>query len=255
MIEYVQSLPILWGLAVVVGSGVLLSTMGTVVANSIFTPEELIANNAVGGFKFAFLSQIVAALLAFCLVDSATRFVSFQFRCDRELAAISLMQKLDAFMPSDSAKLHAAEEDYLSSVVRYEWGTMRKGKPSPEVTRALESWYLVALSVRTETEREKLAAGQYLRLFAQVAENRTGRISDAFSPFENLVWLSIAAAVIITICFNWFFGSYSLVTQLTMGALLTAGVMMLVYLAIVLASPINSPIGIVPTDYLAAMRQ
>ena len=79
MISYIQSLPIELGLPAFVGAGVLLSAVGTLVANAIFTPEELIENNAVGGFKYAFLAQIVATLLAFSLVDSGTRFVTFQF--------------------------------------------------------------------------------------------------------------------------------------------------------------------------------
>lgn len=254
MIAYIQSLSVTYGLLLVVGSGVLLSTLGTLVANSLFTPEELIENNAVGGFKFAFLSQIVAALLAFCLVDSATRFVSFQFRCDKELAAVTLMQKLETFLPGNAERLRAAEKTYLANVVTLEWPAMRTGMSSPEVTQALENWFATAMSTKLETETDKIALAQYIRLFSQVAENRTGRVSDAYSPFENLVWISVGLAIIITISFNWFFGSYSLVTQLTMGALLTAGVMMLVYLAIALSSPINSPIGIMPNDYQALLR-
>ena len=60
----------------------------------------------------------------------------------------------------------------------------------------------------------------------------------------------MGTAVLIAISFNWFFGSHSLATQLAMGTLLTAGVMMLVYLSVVLASPIKSPVGIAPSEYV-----
>ena len=220
MISFIQALPVEYGLPSVVGAGVLLSAIGTFVANAIFTPEELIENNAVGGFKYAFLAQIVAALLAFSLVDSGTRFVSFQLMADREVAAISLMQKLERFLPAQAEELSAAEQNYVKKVVDYEW----------------------------------LALSQYIRLFSQVVEARTSRVSDSFSPFESLIWISMGAAVIVTISFNWFFGSYSLSTQLAMGALLTSGVMMLVYLSIVLASPVKSPIGIPPSEYMILLR-
>jgi hypothetical protein len=254
VISYIQSLPIEIGLPVVVGAGVLLSAVGTLVANSIFTPEELIENNAVGGFKYAFLAQIVATLLAFSLVDSGTRFVSFQFKSDRELAAITLMQKLSKYMPADAGRLRAAENDYIGTVVNDEWLTMRDGKPSLETTRALETWYDTALSARIKTDQEKIALSQYLRLFSQVVEARTSRVSNSHSPFENLIWLSMGTAVLIAISFNWFFGSFSLTTQLAMGTLLTAGVMMLVYLSVVLASPIKSPIGIAPSEYVKLLE-
>lgn len=254
MISYIQSLPIELGLPAVVGAGVLLSAAGTLVANAIFTPEELIENNVVGGFKYAFLAQIVAALLAFSLVDSGTRFVSFQLKSDRELAAVSLMQNLRQYMPADAGRLRTAENTYLGTVVQDEWLTMRDGKASLETTRALEIWYDTVLSTRIQTDQEKIALSQYLRLFSQVVEARTSRVSDSYSPFENLIWLSMGAAVLITISFNWFFGSYSLATQLAMGTLLTAGVMMLVYLSVVLASPIKSPIGISPAEYVKLLE-
>lgn len=250
MISYIQTLPVEYGLPLVVGAGVLLSTIGTFVANSIFTPEELIENNAVGGFKYAFLAQIVAALLAFSLVDSGTRFVSFQFKTDREVSTISLMQKLERFLPAEAGKLSAAEQNYIKKVIDYEWSSMREGKAAPEVTIALENWYVAAMSTKTVSEREKLALSQYMRLFHQVVEARTSRVSDSFSPFESLIWISMGAAVIVTISFNWFFGSYSLSTQLAMGALLTSGVMILVYVSIVLSSPVKSPIGVTPAEYI-----
>lgn len=253
MISFIQSLPIWQGLPLVMAAGVLLATVGALVAAALFTPEELIENNAVGGFKFAFLAQIVAALLAFALVDSATRFVSFQFRCDRELSAISLMRQLEAFLPQDAVHLHAAQTTYVRKVVDDEWVTMQDGRASEGTTKALEDWYSRAMAVTPHNDQEKLALSQYMRLFSEVVTNRTGRISDSTSPFENLIWLSMSIALMITIAFNWFFGSYSLVTQLAMGALLTAGVMMLVYLSVVLASPIHSPIGIVPSDYVALL--
>ena len=65
IITWIQSLPLWLGFVIVVGSGVLLSSVGTLIVNVVFTPEELIQNNVVGGFKFAFLAQIVASLLAF----------------------------------------------------------------------------------------------------------------------------------------------------------------------------------------------
>ncbi|MEI7601765.1 MAG: hypothetical protein WCJ41_20920 [Aestuariivirga sp.] len=254
MISFIQTLPVFLGLPLVIGSGILLTLLGTLVAGTLFTPAELIENNAVGGFKFAFLAQIVAALLAFSLVDSATRFVSFQFRCDRELAAISLMQKVENFLPVEASRLRLAESEYLKSVINDEWSKMREGKQSEGTTKALEDWYAKAMATTPRNDQERLALSQYMRLFAEVVINRTGRISDSTSPFENLIWLSVGIAVIITIAFNWFFGSYNLLTQLAMGALLTTGVMTLVYLSVVLASPINSPIGILPTSYITLLQ-
>ena len=251
MIDWIQQQPVWLGLTSVIMAGVLLSTIGTVVANIIFTPEELIENNNVGGFKFAFLAQIVASLLAVCIVDSATRFVNFQYKVDREISAITLLAEMERVLPAQAQSLRLARTDYLNAVGNSEWKTMLDGEPSPQASDAIANWYRTALQANPKTPREQLAYAQYLRIFSTIMENRLGRISDATSPFEGLFWLSISIAVLITISFNWFFGSYSLGTQVAMGALLSGGVMTLVYLAIVMASPINSTIGISPDAYLS----
>lgn len=251
MIEWIQQQPVWLGLSIVVFSGVMLSTMGTVVANIIFTPEELIENNNVGGFKFAFLAQIVASLLAVCIVDSATRFVNFHYKMDREVAAITLLTQMESVLTAQAQQLKLARVEYVKAVAETEWETMLQGRASQRAEKAITAWYRTALQTNPKTPREQLAYAQYLRIFSTVMENRMGRINDATTPFEGMFWMSITIAVFITIAFNWFFGTYSLTTQVAMGALLSGGVMTLVYLAIIMASPINSEIGMRPDAFLA----
>jgi hypothetical protein len=250
IITWIQSLPLWLGFIIVVGSGVLLSSAGTLIVNMIFTPEELIQNNVVGGFKFAFLAQIVASLLAFSLVDSASRFSSFQQRCDRELAAISLLEKLEVALPSSTTRLRSARRDYLRSVVDKEWSAMKVGQQSPEAEANLGKWFMLAISIEPRREREKLELSQYVRTFSQVVENRLGRLNDASSSFEGLVWTSLSIAILITITFNWFFGSNSLSTQVAMGTLLAGGVMSLVFLVITLSSPLVGDLAVQPDIYI-----
>ena len=254
MIPYIQELPIWLGLTLVVASGVLLSTLGTLLVNQIFTPEELIENNLVGGFKFAFLAQVVATLIAFSVVDSATRFSSFQLKSDREISAISLLTKMETMLAPGSATLGEARRAYLTSVIEREWPAMADGAASPETTVALERWYVTAMSVKPETPQQTLALAQYTRIFGQLVESRLGRLSDSSSPFESIVWTNMLIAVLITISFNWFFGSNSLATQILMGALLSGGVMTLVYLAIVLSSPVRGELGLKPVSYVELLK-
>jgi len=61
-------------------------------------------------------------------------------------------------------------------------------------------------------------------------------------------------AILITIGFNWFFGSYSMMTQILMGAMLSDGVMTLVYLAIVLSWPVRGEIGLKPVAYIELLN-
>jgi hypothetical protein len=254
MIPFLQDLPIWLGMSLVLGIGILLSTGGTLLVNAIFTPAELIENNVVGGFKFAFLAQIVATLIAFSVVDSATRFSSFQLRAEREISAISLLGKMENILPSGVQALNEARRAYLQSVIDREWPAMANGDASPETEAALQRWYVAAISIKPETWQQAFALTQYTRLFGQLVESRIGRITDASSPFEFIIWTNMFIAVLITIGFNWFFGSNSLGTQILMGAMLSAGVMSLVYLAIILASPVRGEIGLKPLAYVELLK-
>lgn len=254
MIEWIQTQNVFFSFVVVTSVAVLVSAAGTIVVNSIFTHDELIENNIIGGFKYSFLAEIVAALLGFAVVESATRFVSFQNRVDREITAHMLIGEIEKALGPSAADLKAAREAYIRSVVQHEWPAMQRDESSPQTAAALKTWYQRAVKVSLSDKRNDALMNAYFRNAGLVIENRMGRLGSAGSPFSGLVWASIWVALSITIVFNWFLGSRSLFAQVVMGGLLTTAVTMLAFLAVVLASPARSALGVTVLDFAALLQ-
>lgn len=97
------------------------------------------------------------------------------------------------------------------------------------------------------SDQERSTVSQYMRLFAEVVANRTGRVSDSASSVESLTCLGMGIVLMITILFNRSSESFGLSGQPAMDALFTVGVTRLASPSVVLASPIHSPIGVQPT--------
>jgi hypothetical protein len=254
MIEWIQNQNVFFAFVVVTVVAVLISITGTLVVNSIFTDDELIENNIIGGFKYSFLAEIVAALLGFAVVESATRFVSFQNRVDREIMAHTLVAEIERALGPTAADLRAARQAYIRSVVQHEWSAMQRDEPSPQTGAALKAWYQVAVNLSLSENRNEALMNAYFRNAGLVIENRIGRLGSAGSPFAGLVWASIWVALSITIVFNWFLGSRSLFAQVVMGGLLTTAVTMLAFLAVVLASPARSALGATVSDFAVLLQ-
>ena len=67
LIQWINDLPVGTGILVVVGGGILIAILGTLTVNYYFTPNQLIVNNIIGGFKYAFLSSVYAGYIGLLL--------------------------------------------------------------------------------------------------------------------------------------------------------------------------------------------
>ena len=249
MFQYLQSLPLNISIFLITGSGVLIFLIGSFVVNSIYTPEELALNNEVAGAKFTFLAQTVTTLVAFVLIDSATRFVSFQYAADREISAISRLESLHSVYPEPTAKLRFLKNAYIKSVMQGEWRTLENGAGSPETAKALENWFREYIAMPPKNDVERSMLNIYGRVFSEMSDARLRRISDSSSPFDFLCQMCVLMAGAITIIFCWFFGSTNFLMKAILGGLLVGATFALIALSIVLASPVRGDLAYKPEIY------
>src|SRR5712671_2931196 len=66
-IQWLNDLSIARGALVLIGGGILLGWIGTLIVNFYFTPGQLIVNNIIGGFKYSFLSSVYAGFIGLLL--------------------------------------------------------------------------------------------------------------------------------------------------------------------------------------------
>jgi len=255
MFAYLQSLPLNLSLFLIIGSGIGIFIVGSIIVNSIYTPSELALNNEVAGAKFTFLAQTVTTLVAFVLVDSATRFVSFQFAVDREISAITRLENMHKSFPNLLQKLNADAKQYISSVVETEWTTMGEGNGSEATEKALQKWFKDFISLKTIDEGDRSTLNLYGRIFGDLNDSRLTRISSSSSPFDFLCQISVLIAGLITIVFCWFFGSTNTTMKLLLGALLVGSTFAVIAMSIILASPVRGDLAYTTKVYQSLINQ
>ena len=67
VIQWLNDLPVGTGAVIVIGGGIALAIIGTLIVNAYFTPAQLVSNNIIGGFKYAFLSSVYAGYIGLLL--------------------------------------------------------------------------------------------------------------------------------------------------------------------------------------------
>ncbi len=244
--RWLPAQPLWFSALIVLGAGSGVTALGSIIVNEIFTPQELAQNNTVAGFKFAFLGQVVSALLGFVLLEAATSYIRAQSHVRSELTALSyrgvVAQQMD---PPVSRPLIDATRTYVLAVVTEEWPAMSHGQES-EAAAALKDLYITYLNIPARDERTQALAQQNGQFLDRVIEQRTRRLADASEELSGLIWFAILVGVGVTIAFNWFFGSTLFAPQVAMGALLATAIMALVFLAIVLGHPFLGDLAIAP---------
>jgi hypothetical protein len=255
MFAYLQALPLHLSLFLVIGTGVAIFIVGSVVVNSIYTPAELAVNNEVAGSKFTFLAQTVTTLVAFVLVDSATRFVSFQFAVDREISAITRLENLQTAFPKLLQPLNIDTKAYLVSVIETEWQSMGDGNGSEVTEKSIQKWFKDFVLIKASDEGEAAVLNLYGRIFGDMNDYRLTRISSSSSPFDFLCQISVLIAGVITIVFCWFFGSTNTFMKLLLGGLLVGSTFAVIAMSIILASPVRGDLAYTTHVYQSLIAQ
>lgn len=140
--QWLLALPVWAAASVLIGIGGFATASGILVVNAIWTPLELAENNNVGGFKFAFLGQVVSALLGFVLLEAGTTYIAAQGHVRTEVSALRQVGVILGQMdPLAAAPLLKAEQRYMLAVVEHEWPALAKGQESEAATDSLKEFY------------------------------------------------------------------------------------------------------------------
>src|SRR5258708_29488225 len=67
IIQWLNDLPVGTGAVIVIGGGIAIAIIGTLIVNAYFTPAQLVSNNIIGGVKYAFFSSVYARYIGFFL--------------------------------------------------------------------------------------------------------------------------------------------------------------------------------------------
>jgi hypothetical protein len=223
----------------IVAGGALFSALCVLLVNNYFTSARLVENNSVASFKFVFMAQVFAGLLAFLMVEAGTRYSNAETYINNEAAAWRALSRLTEEMPKQEADIFRAKlKIYLDAVIRTEWKAMETGEESPLAVAAFEETLNAYFSIDPDTDRQQSLLSLGNQLTAMAVEARTSRLNNNVShDIYNLTWFTMFALVSITVAFSAFFGTNFMRSQLMMGTILAIGLFSNVFLTFLLANP------------------
>jgi len=226
--------------------------LGTLIVNYYVTPGQLVVNNIIGGFKYAFLSSVYAGYIGLLLFGVYQKYDDVRSNIIVEVNALTTLDRISAAYPKDTRdQLRKGLRDYARSVATLEWPRMQARLLSFESSPALDDLYYIYLAIEPQTEKE-ISAFQYsLQMLDVVRNNRGNRIRLSLGALTPLLWGVAAVGTLIAIVFPWFFGSPSLFAPLIMSTLVATVTMSIFLVILKLSYPFGGDYGIVPSAYVA----
>jgi uncharacterized protein DUF4239 len=252
LIQWLNDLPVSTGAVIVVGGGIAISIIGTLIVNFYFTPDQLVANNIIGGFKYAFLSSVYAGYIGLLLFGVYQKYDDVRSDIIVEVNALTTLDRVTAAFPKDTGdQLRKELRDYARAVATIEWPQMQLRRLGFESSPTLDDLYYTYLAIEPQTEKQVSAFQYSLQLLEVVRTDRGHRIRLSFGALTPLLWGVAAIGTLVSIIFPWFFGSPTIVAPLLMSTLV-ATVTMSVFLVILkLSYPFGGDYGILPNAFVA----
>lgn len=252
---WLASLPIIVSAPLVIGSGVVLSLIGSYVASNLYTEAELQGNNTVGGPKFTFIGQVYSVTLLFALVGAWDVYQSARGAVQREAAALIALDTSarvfsDASQEQTREDIHRTIRQYGKAVAEKEWRTMSYGLDDPEATHRYNQMVDLFTSIEPLTASQVAVQQNAVRWLAEISEHRLLRVGTLSNTLIGLIWALILTGALVSIAFTWFFGSANGVAQTAMSAIIAAFIMLHLLVILKLTHPFVGETAIAPYPIL-----
>ena len=252
MFFWLASQPLWLTATIMVGLGISMAIIGSLVVNQIYLPTELIQNNLLGGFKFAFLSSVYAGYLGLLLYGVYQQYEQTRAYIDLEVTQLTQLDRLAVALPKTTRdNIRDGLKEYARTVINVEWPELKLGHGSPEAGVALDNLMYVYLAIQPVTDREKFVMEDSINSFLQIRENRQHRIRLSGGSLNPLLWGVALLGTIASIIFPWFFGGPNIATPILMSVLLAALTMSILLVILKLSYPFVGEYGISPTSFQA----
>ena len=252
MFFWLASHPLWITAAILVGGGILIAVVGTVIVSNLYLPTELIQNNLLGGFKFAFLSSVFAGYLGLLLFGVYQQYEQTRSFIDLEVTQLTQIDRLAVALPRTTREnVRDSLKDYARTVVEVEWPELRNGRGSPEVGLALDNLMYTFLAMEPVTDRERFVMETSINLFLTIRENRQHRLRVAGGSLNPLLWGVALIGASASLIFPWFFGGISIWVPILMSSLLATLTMSVLLVILKMSYPFVGHFGIPPTSFAA----
>lgn len=212
------------------------------VIHSLFTPQELAANAAVGYVKYGFLTEIYAAIAALTLVGAWDIYQTSRDNLQKETGALYMLAlSAEAFNGPDQQEIRDAMRfsirNYAAAVASEEWPAFLKNEISEGSEIAFQHLARTFIMGEPVTNAQQALAQNTSQWVNSVSESRLARLSMMSRTISSLIWSLILTASVAVIAFQWFFGGPRLGIHYSMGIFIAVIVGSILLVAIKLSFP------------------
>ena len=256
---WLASLPTVVSAPVVVGLGLLFSSLGMLVIHRLYTFAELEHGDLVAAAKYSFLGEVFAVTLGLVLIGAWSNYVDARDNVQREAATLaSLKRAASVYDKPDQlvrqSEMRRAIQQYARAVVEKEWRVMSLGIPSSEVTIRFETLSDTFLLIEPQTEGQMALQQNTVQWVREINEYRAFRLTTISRNLIGLVWGLVLFGTLIAIAFPWYFGTTQPLSQGTMSVIVSAFLMAHLLVVLKLAHPFVGDTAVSPAPFLAVAQ-
>lgn len=223
------------------------------VFRKVVTPDYLIDHHDVAGFLIAVVGVVYAVVLGFVVVTVWVSFDSAQRTADLEASdAAELFTLARAFPEPAKSDLEHSIANYAFEVRDREWPLLASGNQD----RRARQIYLTAVeeimlaphahtSMVDEFARVPLQE-RALATLHDLSVHRRERLIDTSTQLPNVLYFALFGGGILVVAFGFLFGVEKVKLQLTMTALLTASMGLLLGVILCLDKPYSGAVRVSP---------
>jgi hypothetical protein len=211
----------------------------------LVNPEILIPHREVAGFLVAIVGVIYAVALGFAVITVWVQFNDAQATADTEAGDVGEVSAIAAFLPEPArSRLRSLMADYAFEVRDHEWHMLASGRQDLQARGLLLDAFATLASVPAKestpvpTEsRQSWLRSDALNLLQQLSMDRRKRLVQAEARLQGVLYLALVLGALFVIAFVFLFAVSHRGVQLTMTALVTASMSVLLAVVIELDRP------------------
>jgi hypothetical protein len=230
------------------------------IIHSVFTPQELATNAAVGYAKFSVLTEIYAVIAALTLVGSWDIYQNSRDVIQRETNALYMLAlSAEAYGKPVQEELRVAMRfsirNYASEVVGEEWPVMQGRGRTENSENAFQLLAETFLTAEPLTDAQRAIAPNIPQWISNISETRITRLSMMSRTISSIVWTLLLASSAAILAFQWFFAGARSGIHFAMGIVISMIIGGVLLTCLKLAFPFNGDYPLLSSrPFLAIME-
>lgn len=253
---YIAELPIWISIPGSLVLALVISLIGTIIPNEIYTYQELAANNDIVNTKFSYFGGIFAVSLGLALVGAYGVYLDARDASTREVGALrSLYYSLPAEGAAGDSPLNmqrrAAVMEYTNAVISEDWTVRGQDKPNFNSDIALKKMFDIFIAKPEESH----IMDSHLHWLNDAVEAHSMRASSKSRTLSVMIWSILLFGTALSIFVPMFFGTQSIIIQAILSSTFSAFILLHLLVIIHLAYPVNDDVGISTAVYIEFLEE